>query len=77
MYLGIGILHLVQLKLRYISLREHEKYRYINRIYRIVYTGNGNNTCKVCNWMAIHKDNLSHGRADYIRSSSGTNITQG
>ena len=41
---GIGILHLVKSKLRHITLREHEKYTYINKIWDIY---SGNNICAV------------------------------
>ena len=44
MYLGIGILHLVKLKLSCFSLWEHEKYIYINQISELY---NGNDTCAV------------------------------
>ena len=41
---GMGILHLVKSKLRYISLWEHAKYLHINKIWDIC---NGNNICAV------------------------------
>jgi len=42
--LGIGILHLLRSKLRSISLWEHEKYIYINKIQDMC---TGNNICAV------------------------------
>ena len=44
MYLGIGILQLVKLKLSCFNFWEHKKYIYINQICELY---NGNNTCAI------------------------------